>query len=127
MSRPQAYGTEDLVKVAVIMTDGEFNTAHCQGVQSRNYAVNGNSDKNSCNATNGAPFTQAQTLCTAMRGQNIIIYTVGFELNPNGSAATFMANCATSAQHAYLAANPDELREAFRQIASSISKLRIAR
>lgn len=126
-NRPAAYGSDDLVKVAVLMTDGEFNTAHCNGFQSKNYAINGNAEKINCNATNGAPFTQAETICENMRDEGVIIYTVGFELAAGGSAEDFMVECAGDASRAYLTANAEELQAAFQDIAAAITKLRIAR
>lgn len=126
-NRPLPYGSDDLVKVAVLMTDGEFNTAHCNGVQSKNYAVNGNADKINCNATNGAPFTQAETICDNMKDAGVIVYTVGFEIAAGGSAEEFLSACATDENHAYLAAGAAELRAAFQDIAAEISKLRISR
>src|SRR5690606_17660778 len=34
-NRPAAYNAPELLKIAVIMTDGEFNTTFCNGVVSR--------------------------------------------------------------------------------------------
>lgn len=129
-NKPLAYGTKDLVKVAVLMTDGDFNTAHCKGVTSNDYAYStvSSSDRINCNATNGEPFTQAKAICDAMKadGKKVIVYTVGFQLDVQ-AAKDFMAYCATDAQHAYLAENGTELQNAFNAIATSISQLRIAK
>lgn len=108
------YDAKELVKVAVLMTDGEFNYATCKGLSSGTL----------CSATN--TYTQAQAICTAMKAQKIVIYTVGLELTDN-SAKTFLTNCASSPAYAHLAADTDELKTAFRKIAASISKLRLSR
>lgn len=120
VNEPKAYNTKELVKVAVLMTDGEFNYKTCKGVQSGN-TVGGAA----CNATTDE-FTQAQNICTAMKNQRIVIYTVGLSLTDD-DAKDFLTACATSKSYAYLAADTDELKVAFKKIATSISKLRISK
>jgi Flp pilus assembly protein TadG len=122
---PKAYGTDKLKKIVVFMTDGDFNTAYCKGVLSNNWS-NGDNDRIDCDATNGNPTTQAQSLCTSIKAQNITLYTIGFEL-PNNTAKTFMKNCATDASKAFDAANSDELKAAFAQIAQNLLSLRVSK
>jgi Flp pilus assembly protein TadG len=126
-NKPGPYTQKDLKKVVVLMTDGEFNTAHCNGVVSGNYGVSNNSDRGNCNATNGSPVTQAASICDGMKDAGVIVYTVGFEVTAGGAADDFLNACATDSDHYYLANNSDELKKAFKQIATSISMLRIAR
>ena len=52
------------------MTDGEYNTAYCNGVLSKNSIGYGN-DRINCNATNGDSFEQAKTLCAEMKKKKI--------------------------------------------------------
>ena len=113
-NQAKPYDTKELVKVAVLMTDGEFNSATCQGVSSGTL----------CNATN--TYTQALAICQAMRDQKIVIYTVGLELTDD-AATDFLTDCASSPAYAHLAADTDELKVAFRKIAASISKLRLSK
>ncbi len=127
-SQPAAYGADELLKIAVIMTDGEFNTSYCNGVIAQNSeSGSGNdSDHINCNATNGSSSSQAATLCTEMKKKNIIIFTVGFELDSQ-AAKDLLKNCATSEAYAYLASDGAALKEAFRSIAINISRLRLSR
>jgi Flp pilus assembly protein TadG len=127
-SQPHAYGEQYLRKVAVLMTDGDFNTAHCNGVVSNNYGFGTNDEKINC-GTADAPYVQAKAICDAMKAQNvgIIIYTVGFEITANSAADQFMKYCATSTAHYFLASNGTELQTAFASIAAAISRLRISR
>lgn len=111
-----AYDTPELAKVAILMTDGEFNFATCEG---RSTSAAG------CSADSS--FTQAQAICTAMKAEDIIIYTVGLELGTSTQTINFLTNCATSPQHAHLAADTTELQAAFQSIATSISKLRLSK
>jgi len=128
-SQPKPYGSPNLRKIAVIMTDGEFNTPYCTGVIARNAGTgSGNaSDKITCNATNGNPFDQARALCTAMKNSGVTVYTVGFGLSNGSTAASVMQDCASGAGNAFSAANGAELRAAFRSIATAISLLRLSK
>ena len=123
VNQPLAYGTSELAKVAVLMTDGEFNHATCNGVPSNSW---GSGTRINCNPADN-PFDQAAAICTAMKAQGIVIYTVGLELNTALQGDDFLLACATSPEHAFLAADINELEEAFKDIATSISKLRLSR
>ena len=111
-----AYDTPELAKVAILMTDGEFNFTTCEGRST-----------SSAGCSADSPFVQAQTICTAMKAEDIIIYTVGLELGTASDTITFLTNCATSPMHAHLAADTEELEAAFQSIATSISKLRLSK
>ncbi len=127
-STPAPYGEEETQKILVLMTDGEFNTAYCNGVIAKNSTSGSGSpsQKINCNATNGSSFSQASQLCTAIKSRGITIFTVGFGLDST-TAINFLRSCASSTQHAYTADSGAELRTTFRQIASRISKLRLSR
>ena len=104
--QPAAYGTPKLLKVAVIMTDGDFNTIYNKGVIAQDSGSgSGSADwKINQNATNGNGFTQAQALCAAMKapGTDIEVYTVGLGLSGSVAAQNFLTQCATSPAHVYL-------------------------
>ncbi len=120
VNQPLAYTTSELAKVAILMTDGEFNASTCRGVPIGDLA-----STSGCNTS--TPFQQAEAICTAMKAQGIVIYTVGLQLNTALYSDDFLLACATSPQHAFLAADTDELEDAFKQIATSISKLRLSK
>jgi Flp pilus assembly protein TadG len=129
VNRPAAYGGDDLLKVVVLMTDGEFNTTYCKGVISKD-ATSGSgaaSDKINCNATNGNAFDQAEALCDAMKAQGVVIYTVGFALAANGEAEDIMKSCATDADHVFLPDSGADLKVAFRAIGQDINALRLSK
>ena len=93
-----------LRKIAVLMTDGEYNKKY-----------NGDSST-----------TQARAICTNLKATGIEVYAVGFEISEGGEADTTMSQCATSPDHYYNASSGDALRSAFRDIALKISTLRIS-
>ncbi len=110
-SEPTPYGTAKVDKIAVLMTDGVYNT-----LQGEDY------NDNSTEATTA--LAQAKTLCTGMKGKSITVYTVGFNLDSK-AAKTMLKDCATSADHYYDTSGGDALKAAFRDIALKISTLRL--
>mgnify|MGYP000005851860 CR=1 FL=1 len=135
-NRPDPYSTDNsLLKVVILMTDGEFNTPYCNGVVAGAVSGSGSTTQHiNCAATNGNPFAQAVTMCNAMKARNIIIYTVGFDIGSGTGAANVvdtakevMEQCASDPSHVYLPQNGSSLQAAFGAIGRSISQLRITR
>lgn len=116
-SAPAAYGTANLHKIAILMTDGEYNTQYnAQGIKS-----------NVSSAVNDSSVNQAKALCDGMKEKGITVYTVGFDLGGNSTAINTLTYCATSPGHYYNADDGDELKQAFRDIALNISQLYLDR
>lgn len=128
-SAPADYSTRQLLKVVVLMTDGAFNSPYCQGVIAKDAGSGSgnNSDHINCNATNGNPFTQAETMCRAMKAKGVTIYTVGFNVSSDTSVQNLMRNCATSPDYVYFPNGGTALKIAFRAIAQDINSLRISK
>lgn len=123
---PKDYSSE-VQKIALLMTDGEFNTFY-NGIPNQPYAFNTN-DIRVQSSTNAAI-----NLCTnmkAMKGTEpgIIVYSIAFKA-PSYAQTTLKA-CATpdtaNIRYYFSATNQDELRAAFQEIAANIQKLRITR
>jgi hypothetical protein len=136
-SSANPYDTSKTLKAVVLMTDGEFNNPYCQGVISRDAPSNGSAGNASyqinCSAPNGSPFAQSVALCEGMKKENIVIYTVGFNLSTStggsgvDTAYEVMEQCATSKEHFFKPNQNTDLKEAFRAIGRDITRLRIAR
>jgi Flp pilus assembly protein TadG len=117
-SDPAAYDPKKVAKYAVLMTDGEFNTAFAgvpKGEQTAGaQAVRSRAD--------------AEQLCDAMKKDGIEIFTVGFMLQEAG-ARQVLGNCASSdsgsVQHYFQTSNGAELNAAFLQIVRNIERLTI--
>jgi hypothetical protein len=122
-NKPAAYDTEDLIKVAVLMTDGEFNYQSCYGIQKGVLP----SSFTSSNCDTRSEFEQAQTICTNMKAAGVVIYTVGMQLGTSADTIDFLTDCASNSQYAHLASDAATLQVAFKKIAQSISRLRISR
>ncbi|MFN0265082.1 vWA domain-containing protein [Tepidamorphus sp. 3E244] len=102
-SKPEPYKTANLLKVLIVMTDGEFNTW---------YVNNGSSTK------------QAEKLCKRAKKEDIVVYAVAFKAPP--TAQTLLKDCATtSTDHYFNATTGEALKDAFGAIAIQIRNLRL--
>lgn len=116
--RPQAYGAENLRKIAILMTDGEYNTQY----SSEGVSVSANQ------AANGSSTAQARALCTAMKAKGITVYTVGFDLGgSNSEAYQTLYQCASEPGKFYNADDGEQLKQAFRDIALKLSSLYLSK
>lgn len=127
LTATNAKGAPKLRKIAVLMTDGEYNINYCKGVEAKN---SDQSPDINCNSENGKSRAQATSLCSALKSPlgsgdaaKIEVFTVGFQVN--SSSKTFLQNCATDKDHYYDATTDDALKAAFRDIALKISTLRL--
>lgn len=128
-SRAAAYGTQSLRKIAIIMTDGEYNSGYCNGVISLDSGTGSGSaaDHINCNAPNGNSYTQSLKLCAAMKAAGVTVYTVGFNVIDSLSAVQLLSECASEPANFYNATNGQSLRQAFRDIALKVSSLYISK
>lgn len=115
-----AASDKSLRKIAILMTDGDYNNDFSQGgyrIGSWAYSasVAGN------NVINGNSSTQAQALCTGMKNKNIEVYTIGYEVST--AAKTFLKTCATDSSHAFTADSVDELTAVFQGIGQRVLSL----
>ena len=110
-----ANGAPKLRKVAILMTDGGYNTLR--------------SDKSKPQQT---VSDVAMALCDNMRAQGIEIFTVGFALNelaePEQSIArTTLQHCGGDISHFYESISLPQLQGAFRSIGTKLSGIRLTR
>jgi hypothetical protein len=120
-SQPASYTASNTLKAVVLMTDGEFNTAYCKDVVSKD-----SGGPISCNAPNGSSLVQAAALCTAIKASGTILYTVGFQLDTQ-SAKDLLSQCATDSAHYFNAITGTDLKEAFKAIGKDLAALRVSR
>jgi Flp pilus assembly protein TadG len=122
-SKPANYDTKTR-KVAILMTDGEFNTYFAGVPNSQDpYGIRQNESN-----------TDALELCKDMKkskgsADGITIYTIAFAAP--AQAKNTLQKCASpdvgNVKHYYDATDETELRQAFRDIANSIKKLRLTK
>lgn len=115
-NRPANYDDPDVKKIAILMTDGEYNTQ---------YDANGlMTSTNNTSPLNGSSDNQARSVCTKMKAAGIEVYTVGFALTDSRAIQTLQL-CASDASTAYLAEDGEQLRNVFRDIAIKLSPLHL--
>jgi hypothetical protein len=112
----QSNGAPVLRKVAVLMTDGGYNTMR-QGSNATTAQMQMVSDK-------------AVAVCTNMKNNGIEIYTVGFQLNTlptaeKAIATTTLQSCGTDISHFYDSLDAAMLAKAFRDIALKLTPVRL--
>ena len=112
VSQPAPYNDGRTMKVAILMTDGIYNTV---GGQS-------NGDYGS---TAAKSVQIALDTCSAMKAKGITVYTVGFQA-PDDAKGTLTA-CASDPAKFYDATDGAKLRASFRAIANEINNLRLSR
>ena len=142
-STPVAYNTTATKKIAILMTDGEFNfqyealknlsakknnvnpTAYSPiaAISNTSFAASGNVSK-SINGQTSA--YQAMQICANMKANGIEVYTVGFDLGGDATAIDTLKTCATDASKAYIANNAQELNDAFNDIGLKAVPLHLA-
>jgi len=95
-------GKDEVLKVLVLMTDGEFNTSY----------------------VGGSSVNQTDALCDTIKAKGVLIYTVGFQAPY--SANQMLRACASDPDMAFKAENGAELEAAFRRIASETKAMRLS-
>ncbi|MEM9571395.1 MAG: pilus assembly protein TadG-related protein [Pseudomonadota bacterium] len=103
-SAPLSYSEPDSDKVVILMTDGEFNAEI--------YPEQGSSD------------AQARALCDGMKASGVTVYTVALDAPLAGRRV--LQYCASGPEFFHQPKTAAELTEAYKQIATSISDLRIS-
>lgn len=105
LTKKNAAGVPKLRKIAVLMTDGEFNTQYI-GPDST---------------------TQARQICIEMKKTGIEVFTIGFDVGGNPTVVETLRKCATSDANFYNVTDADALKRAFRDIAFKSSPLRLSK
>lgn len=99
---PKPYNDPDYLKVAVLMTDGEYNTQ---------YAAADSKE-------------QALALCTAMKEKGIKVITVGLGFDQYGGdsvARSTLTQCSSGDGHYFFPYDGDALRQVFVQIGDQVT------
>jgi len=141
-NRPAAYSDPETFKTVILMTDGQ-NVA-TDRIKNRYY--NSNSEIVHWNRYNAGWYvdnyvgwryrnhffyqkysaskgdTLLYAVCDAAKAQNIVIWSIGFEVGDHG--ANVMRNCASSPSH-FFRVEGIEISEAFKAIARQINQLRL--
>ena len=115
----------------ILMTDGEYNSASCNGVITGVPTVTGSggdADHINCAATNGDSYAQSTSVCSAIKNAGIEVYVITFQLDSTvQKRVDLVNNCATDASHILNASNSNQLDTVFRNLATSITSLYVSK
>jgi hypothetical protein len=145
-SYPLDYNSALVDKVVVLLTDGTNEWYDWDGTGGRapgcagfgtcpvpsdaDYTAYGRLAEGRISTNKGAATTEINTrmsaLCTAMKAKGIIIYTIVVEVT-NTTTQTLYSNCATKPEFAFIAPTATDLTVIFREIATQLTNLRLAR
>ncbi len=113
-SAPAAYGAQNTLKVALLMTDGEFNTYY-----------DGMSDPTCSEPAKTASRNLTLDLCDAMRADGIVVYSVAYQAPSD--AELMLRQCAEDPDKYFETNTGPELIAAFQEIADEVRNLRLTR
>lgn len=117
-----AYGTPQTKKIAILMTDGEYNSEHDKDGIPLGSTGSGNS------ANGNSSSAQAITICNQMKQDGIDVYTVGFNMSAaSQNAVNTLKICASDNSKYYDAEDGEKLKQAFLDIALKISSLYLSK
>ncbi|MFA5041559.1 MAG: pilus assembly protein TadG-related protein [Bdellovibrionales bacterium] len=121
---PLDYGTKGMAKAVVLLTDG-LNTMY-DSIQAAYWFPRNNwTGSTSISGSEDALDAKTLSICTAMKEQGIIIYTIG--LGPSsGINETLLRNCATAENYYFHSPTTSELQSVFNTIGDSLSNLRVS-
>lgn len=122
---PLDYNTKRMNKAAIIMTDGE-NTMSNSVRTAYWYPSHGRLGTTSAAGAKIALDTRLSEVCTNMKDNNIIVYTIAFG-SPGSTVENLMRNCATQPDFYFDSPGGEELQMAFKAIGDSLSNLRVSK
>ena len=111
-------GQPALRKIAILMSDGDFDREYCNGVDTA--VIN-------CDSPNGSSSEQTAVLCQNMKASGITIYSIGLQLSAAGGARSAMEQCASDAAKFYTVEDGEGLRQAYRDIAVQIAAVHVSK
>lgn len=138
-SEPAPYSDDEVLKFAVIMTDGDNNRYYdldaevCgwkytwSGWQYICETKSGWSEMPENEGYNNESSTRAKTICTAMQDSGITIYSIYFGTDSSSAGARVMSDCASENSTFYMASSSQELINAFGNIAKKIQSIYLAK
>lgn len=122
---PLDYGTEDMQKVVILLTDGQ-NTMNNSDRTAYWYLSDGK--LGTTNGTKAVAELDKRTLavCNAMKAKGIIVYTILYDLIDK-NIANLYTQCATKPEYFFSSPTYATLHSAFQTIGDSLSNLRISK
>jgi Mg-chelatase subunit ChlD len=118
-------------KVMIVMTDGENTHSSSSNMNGATwytaygYPYNGRLTGNNNTELQTAMDDKTKATCTNAKTAGITVFTIGLS-SPNDSTRNMLKSCASGDANAYFPTNPSQLDAIFTEIATQLSKLRLA-
>lgn len=120
---PLPYDHPGMNKVIILMTDGDNDFG------SNNYTAYGLlSDgriSTSKTTADNTLDTRTANLCTTIKNNDILLYTIALGTGVSTASKTMLKNCATSPSYAFVSPTGSELQNVFTTIANQLNSLHI--
>ncbi len=124
---PLDYGTAYMDKVVVMLTDGN-NQWSADDYTAYDRLSDGRLGTTNINTAKTRLDQRQSQVCTALKQQGIVIYTITVQLAAaDASTRALYQGCASKPAYYFDTSDNTQLRTSFRQIANSLSNLRLAR
>ncbi|MEJ0010823.1 MAG: pilus assembly protein TadG-related protein [Alphaproteobacteria bacterium] len=123
---PLDYNAPLMNKVVVLMTDGD-NHYSPGNYSAYGFLSDGNLGTTSETTAEGQLNTRTAAVCTAMKAQGILIYTIALGTDISATGQTLLRNCATSPDYYFASPTTADLQTDFQMIGDSLANLRISR
>jgi Flp pilus assembly protein TadG len=136
---PLDYGTPDVDKVMVVLTDGENQMlvrSYNGGLVSpytaygtfTNLGVTATGTNATAeNAVKAKLDDRTRAVCANVASKDVLVYTITFGSSPSSVVKGLMQDCATTAARYFHSPDNATLRQVFRTIASQLTSVRIVR
>ncbi len=122
---PLAYNTPLMNKAVIIMTDGD-NTMDNTNHTAYWYLSNGKLGTTNSTAAVTQMNSRLSQVCSSMKENNIIVYTISFG-TVSSSSATMLRNCASQEEFYFPSPTGSDLQAAFHAIGDSLASLRLSK
>lgn len=122
---PLDYNSLNMNKAIIIMTDGDHtmsNSVHTAYW----YLSDGKLGTTNQSTAEARLDTRLSQVCTSMKNNNIIVYTISFGSVSN-SSQNMLRNCASQPDFYFPSPSSDDLRTTFRAIGDSLANLRVSK
>jgi len=109
----------------IILTDGD-NTTHDAVDTAYGYRSEGLLGSTSGSGTTAELNSRLTQVCTAMKNENILVYTITFNVSSTTTQALF-ENCATRSDKYFNSPDSTTLTQAFRAIGAELKNLHLSK
>lgn len=121
---PLDYNTPKMNKVVILMTDGDNsfdanNFTAYDVLSAKTLGTNNNSTANTI------LNTRTLSVCSSMKADNIIIYTIALGQDLNSTSLAMLKSCASKSSNYFQSPTTNDLQAAFTAIAAQLNSLHI--